>query len=275
MRYPYALSLLAATLVALPAHADQSWTFSGAVAEGPTYLRPEEDLTASPTSVYYQVQSFRVPETGACAIYSAQDFDGFLALYEESFDPAKPLENLVAADDDGDLGGLTSMIGPMVLRKEKTYRLVTSSYIPLVTGRFDTTLQCDADLRAGQIVHGDCTARTDGTETCILGNRFRVAVQWQRRTGAMARAKVAPISADGQAVFSYAGNGNWDLMVRVSDTCKRNGHFGVTASAMTALPYTVTVVDTQSPAKTSYKLSAAAGQGLRTDPAALPCTPAH
>jgi hypothetical protein len=256
--------------LAAPLRADLSWSFSGSLVAGPTYQRPEEDLTASANEAYYHVQVFRVPDSGPCAVYSAQDFDGFVSLYAGGFDPAAPLANLVAADDDGELGGLTSKLEPVHLEPGVAYHLVTSSYFPRATGTFETTIQCDADLETGHIGQGSCTQKVDGTETCLLGGRFRLAVAWQRRNGAAGKAKVAPFSSEQAALFYLTHPSNWEMLVKVIDGCRRNGHFWVSTASVATVPHTISVTDTETGAVRRYE-GTAAGKGNRTDTKAFPC----
>lgn len=262
-------ALGSALLYPASARGDQSWSFSGALVQGPTYERAEEDLSPSPNQVYYHVQVFRVPNAGACAVYSAQDFDGFLSLYAGSFDPQAPTENLISADDDGDLGGLTSKLDPVNLQPGVAYHLVTSSYFPLTTGSFETTIQCDHELDEGHIVQGRCTDKVDGTETCLLGGRFKVSLAWKRRAGGMARAKVAPFSSEQAALFYFAQPGSWETMVKVVDGCRRNGHFAVSTATVTSVAHTVTVTDTETGAVRRYDADTV--KGTRTDALAFPC----
>ena len=81
----------------------------------------------------YSVQPF-IPERDAdCFIQSVQegdDFDGYIFLYRNGFNPASPLTNLIALDDDGpDFGSSASRgIDKRPLPFNDNYYLVTAGY---------------------------------------------------------------------------------------------------------------------------------------------------
>ncbi len=61
-------------------------------------------------------------------IFSVQDYDGYLHLYEGSFDPLDQLTNLVAGNDDGAGGIGTSDLTGLTLTPGVDYILVTSGF---------------------------------------------------------------------------------------------------------------------------------------------------
>ncbi|MGF1551678.1 MAG: hypothetical protein ACFBWO_04145 [Paracoccaceae bacterium] len=75
----------------------------------------------------YETHIFTVPITAAYDILSTQTSDGYIHLYENAFDPAMQLQNLIAGDDGA--GGIgTSEILGVALSAGTTYTLVTSGF---------------------------------------------------------------------------------------------------------------------------------------------------
>lgn len=85
--------------------------------------------------VMYHVYSW-VSSGGVHDITSVQDYDGYIHLYEGSFDPLDQLTGLVAADDDGAGGIGTSEILGFNLNAGSTYFLVTSGFAAGDEGTF-------------------------------------------------------------------------------------------------------------------------------------------
>jgi hypothetical protein len=109
-------------------------------------------LGGTATSAYpYGVQSFTPSVSGLYQFYSAQSFDGYLHLYENSFDALNGLTNIRAADDDmGTLNGgavpnrnsvaTTNDSGfQFNLNAGTTYHIVTSTFsaaVPAAPGAY-------------------------------------------------------------------------------------------------------------------------------------------
>jgi Tol biopolymer transport system component len=76
--------------------------YIGSTLGGPTFVRPdnEDGLSPAERTVPYHVYTFISPVTDTFTIDSAQDFDGYLFLYDNRFDPRNPERNLIAANDD-------------------------------------------------------------------------------------------------------------------------------------------------------------------------------
>ncbi len=87
-----------------------SANYSATTTGGPTYTRALSDcsgLSGVGVGVNYHVQEFHVGVSGAHDVSSAQtgSWDGFIFVYENSFNPAAALTNCLAGSDDG-VGGI-------------------------------------------------------------------------------------------------------------------------------------------------------------------------
>jgi len=120
---------------------------SGALtASDPTFNRPFSLATLSGvgTNVSYDVYDFHVSAAGNYSFestsFGATGSDTFLFLYRGVFNPAAPLTNLVALDDDSGVGAL-SLINSALLA-DTQYHLVFTSYdngsLGTYTGVFNT-----------------------------------------------------------------------------------------------------------------------------------------
>ena len=97
------------------------------------FTRPDDGsgLTDEERTSRYRPFTFTVPVTDFYRIDSSQDFDGFILLYEGSFDPENPEENLIAQNDDfggsydPDEGGNSRINAE--LEAGQTYNLVTTA----------------------------------------------------------------------------------------------------------------------------------------------------
>ena len=111
----------------------------------PTWNRPVEmgGLSGVGTATPYVVSTLTVSANDTCDLNSIQaGWDGYLFLYENSFDPLNQLVNRVAADDDG-LGGIgTSDIVGVALNTGTTYYIVTTGFGNADFGTFDNTIDC-------------------------------------------------------------------------------------------------------------------------------------
>ncbi len=97
-----------------------------------TFVRPGEDgLTEAQRTVGYHAFEFTPITSDFYAIESLQDYDGYLDLYEGSFDPTAPEENLLASNDDWqgpfdeETGGSSRIVAE--LQQGAKYVVVTSA----------------------------------------------------------------------------------------------------------------------------------------------------
>lgn len=107
-------------------------TFNATLNNAPTWNRPEQDLktlSADATAVPYYVYNFTPQRSGTYSFLSEcanlTDWDDFTFLYRTSFNPATPISNLVAGNDD--LNGLKSSGFSYSLTAGTQYVYVTTS----------------------------------------------------------------------------------------------------------------------------------------------------
>jgi subtilisin len=130
-------------------------TYSAALNNGgPTFNNPNEGtppttLSTTGTAVYYHVQAFTVPVAGTYSLQqtvasytngTATDQDGYFSLYQNSFNPATPLANVLAANDDGQQQTLNRPGMTYPLATGTTYYLVTSHFLNGFYGTFTNTI---------------------------------------------------------------------------------------------------------------------------------------
>ena len=115
--------------------------FTGTTTGGPTFNRPLEDLSAASvigTAVAYDVFNFSVTENGTYTFLITAIFDSFALLYEDSFNPASPLTNALAGNDD--LLGLTTSGFAHDLTVGTNYVFVSTGFGNLDFGAFSDTV---------------------------------------------------------------------------------------------------------------------------------------
>ena len=103
------LCLAVALLALLPvaASADRAQTFIGSTSVGGTYQRAVADgsgISGQPGPMRFIAQEFKVTGNSTCSVFSSQEFDGVIFIYRNTFNPANPLANYLAGNDDGPVG---------------------------------------------------------------------------------------------------------------------------------------------------------------------------
>ncbi len=114
---------------------------------------------------------------------------------------------------------------------------------------------------------GDCVA--GGETRCLLDSRFKVEVKWRDRAGAVAGGRVVPAGTNDSGLFTFFGPENWEVLVKVLDGCRLNGHFWVFAASTTDLGLDITVVDTVTDEARHYRNEAGTPSPAFTDAAAF------
>jgi len=134
----------------------------------PTWNRPVTlgALSGVGTATPYVFSQFTVSANDSCDINSVQaGWDGYLHLYEISFDPLDQLTNIIALNDDGFGGVGTSDITGQALNAGTTYFLVTSGFGNADDGPFTNTIDCPvANVNLGAGV----TLTTAGSTSPVL-----------------------------------------------------------------------------------------------------------
>lgn len=118
------------------------FTYTSTTVGEPFWFRPEEDLTGPTIFGFsrYRSQSFVAPTTAFYTLTSiaAGGWDNFIVLYQGAFNPATPLANAIAANDDfvstGQSRIATNLVGGT------TYHLVTTGYWLFDNGSFTNTI---------------------------------------------------------------------------------------------------------------------------------------
>ncbi len=160
------------------------YSFSGALATtDPTFNRPftTTSLSGVGTNVYYDVQPFTLTLSGSTNLSTdSANFtptpadDTFLCLYQTAFNPASPLTNLVAIDDDSGPGSLSLITAN--LTAGTAYFMVITSYSNGVTGTYTASI---TPANAAAIVVPSAVPEP-GTMTA-LGLGIAGAGPWLRR----------------------------------------------------------------------------------------------
>jgi hypothetical protein len=264
-----ALGLAALLEAAAVAQGDSFQTFAGSTVGQPTFNRPHEDLSGpSGFMTRFQAQGFFLPAATTCYIYGAQDFDGFLHLYQGSFNRNAPLTNVIAGNDDADLGIGTSQLENLVL-SSGFYVLVTSGYLFGSAGGFQNSVHCNGTV---QPIHGGC----------FFANYPREKQTCQHERFAVRIRNVTNHASDGQAVpvrfgsvdssfFWFFNQTNFEVMVKVLNGCGVNGHWWVFFAATTNQGFQVQVGDGISQLVRTYNRSLGPPSAATTDTQAFPC----
>ena len=110
--------------------------YSGALSAGsPVFQRPDGDAG---TSYYYEAIQVTIPTSGTYVFTSDSTIDTMGYLYNSSFDPSKPLKNLIMEDDDsGDIPLQFRM--RVYLQSGRTYVLVVTTHWDVSTGSFSVS----------------------------------------------------------------------------------------------------------------------------------------
>ena len=102
------------------------------------------------------------------------------------------------------------------------------------------------------------TCEPDAFTRCLGHARFAVRVDWwtgdQGGAGSQSgRARVVEVGGDESSLFSFFGDGNWELLVKVLDGCAVNESFWVFGAAATDIGYRIAVTDTHASRVMEYE----------------------
>lgn len=273
---------VSAALLAAPAlvGAEGSQTFFGNTDVGASFNRPDQACVATAFSVRYQAQTFRVGEAATCSIYSAQDYDGYIHLYQGEFDPADPAVNCVAGNDDDNpapnLGIGVSVLKGLELVPGATYTLVTSGFFTGDAGAFSNTIHCGAfgpEVLTVQPRHGACPITFTGIpadQQICLADRFLVAIDQITNSASGIGTPVRAGSSD-TGIFWFYDDRNWEVMVKVLNGCPINNRFWVFGGALTNQGYRLRVADGRTFEVNTYTNPLGTRAPALTDVQAFPC----
>jgi hypothetical protein len=86
----------------------------------------------------------------------------------------------------------------------------------------------------------------DDTTLCLLGDRFRVEVDWETQFGTEGPGHVVPFGSDSSGLFYFFNPNNWAMLFKMLDACSLSPpRFWVFFAATTNVEFTITVTDTQ------------------------------
>jgi len=99
---------------------------------------------------------------------------------------------------------------------------------------------------------GGCAAGP--ANLCLLGNRFRVEVNWLNQHSGNAPGVGKPLTGTDQTgYFWFFNQENTELVVKMVDGRSNNGHFWFFHGGLSDVDYTITVTDTSTGAKRTYR----------------------
>ncbi len=261
---------------AVPAWAGTfAWTDILEASQTTRYVHPNEDLsTLSSGAVPFSALSFWVDRSGVYTLSSETLFepiDHFVALYNAPFDPTKPLENLVAADDDGAQGAGSAEIR-VALVAGVVYQAVTSCAHP--ADCFTMNLS-NVLTGPGQGNHSACFLdepdRRDDNADLRLGD-FCALTTWSGVGPAGGIAHVSTSRTALSGAFWFRDPNVREVEVRVIDRCASNGHWWVILSGATTLGFEMKVRINDAPVfEKTYRHPTGARFTTRVDRTAFRC----
>jgi hypothetical protein len=265
-----------------PTRADHSQVFTGNTAGAPTFNRPFVNPGSSGLSgvfAHYRAQGFSLSENVGCVINSVQDYDGYLLLYRPSFNPNDPLANLVAGNDDGELGESSSRLpsDPDVANTVLfggNYVLVTTGFDANGQGAFQNFVQCNGDV---QPEHGTAAVAFQGIpshQQVRLHDRFVVAIDQVSNHAGNGIATPVRFGSNDSAFFWFFNDTNFEVLIKVLDACEINGHWWVFFAGTTNQAYRVRVADATTQQIQVYHRFEGPPSPAETDTATVfPCPP--
>lgn len=120
-----------------------SYSFAGDTTDGQTFNRPLDDLSGLSTvgtAVRYETFTFTAAFSNEFTIITTGEYDTFSLLYATAFDPADPLTNALAANDDLELFDFARSRIVFDLTAGSTYVLVTTGFGNFDFGAYSVTI---------------------------------------------------------------------------------------------------------------------------------------
>ena len=163
-----------------------TFTYTGTTVGGPVWNRPVENFSNPPTAisggageaVSYSTFGFNVTAPDSYVFQStatSPNFDNYTFLYQNSFNPADPIANIIIGNDDNPTIGLSGFT--TALNTSTNYFLVTTGFDNFDAGTFSNTI-----VGAGNVVPGTIAAVPE--PATILGSlaAFGYGVYSRRKT---------------------------------------------------------------------------------------------
>ncbi|HEX5720100.1 MAG TPA: hypothetical protein VF179_28345 [Thermoanaerobaculia bacterium] len=124
------------------------------------------------------------------------------------------------------------------------------------------------------IVHEATGCVPSDTALCLQGGRFRIEVDWKDFQGNAGKGHAIPLAQrHDSGLFWYFQEENIELTVKVLDGCNLGGHWWVFLSSGSTVEHTVTVTDTETGRKNTYKNGFGEAAPLISDTSAFSCNP--
>lgn len=247
-------SLLMFSMVPSMARGEAVLTLVGTTVNKPLAHRPTEGGADSGVNTRYDVVGFYPNADTDCSIYSTQegpDYDGFVALYQGSFNPASPTTNFVAADDDAPLGGAsgghgvgTSHILNVPVTEAQNWYIVHFGFNSADEGTYSVNISCGAPATRVLPASDYNLAFTDGRIVAVQGGRFEISGEFVDFLGNPGTLFFVPMGSDESAIGWFFGPTNFEVSIKVVDGCGYNSRYWVFMSATTNVQFTIRVRDT-------------------------------
>ena len=88
------------------------------------------------------------------------------------------------------------------------------------------------------------TCEPDASTLCLHDSRYAVRVNYETPGGVTGRARVVHAGTNDSGMFWFFNRENWEVLIKVLDGCKNNGHVWVFGASTTDLGYRIEVTDT-------------------------------
>lgn len=139
----------AALAMASTAASAATVTFTGDTTAGPTWNRtvsglPPTSLSGVGTAVHFAITAFQVSVSGSYNLLNSSQYDSYLHLYANSFNPLSQFSNVLAADDDAGPGSDSQFT--VGLLQGTPYLAVSSAFDNNGFGAFRLTVSGPGDI---------------------------------------------------------------------------------------------------------------------------------